>query len=169
MRDLYTSVRTLLACIFLTAAPCAKGDPATITFEHAGNASIDIFSLSETGALDVNPNVEAVTPSCTPAGNIPFPYSSAVTYRIGCEAGDTLNQSPFVSAGGVLTGELFFSPEVQAQIILMNPAASTAEPVESSTLWLPLGASSLIVLIAGRRVLRIRRRTPAPNLKQTSR
>jgi hypothetical protein len=41
----------------------------------------------------------------------------------------------------------------------MNPAASAAEPVESSTLWLPVGISSVIVLIAGRRVLRFRRRT----------
>jgi len=166
MRDLYTSVRMLFACVFLTAAPCAKGDPAAINFEHTGNASIDISSLSETGALDVNPNVEAAMPGCTPAGNIPLPFSSAVTYRIGCEAGETLNQNPFVSAGGVLTGELFFSPEVQAQLpdgelFLMNSATSAVEPVESSTLWLPVGASSLIVLIAGRRVLRIRRRTPA--------
>jgi hypothetical protein len=163
MRDLFTSVRTLLAGAILTAGPCVKGDPATINVEHTANASIDIFSLSETGAWDVNPNVDAAIPSCTPGGNIPVPFSSAVTYSTGCstccDAGDTLNQSPFVSAGGVLTGELFFSPEVQAQVILMNPAASAAEPVESSTLWLPVGISSVIVLIAGRRVLRFRRRT----------
>jgi hypothetical protein len=162
MRDLYTSVRALLVCVFIAGAPCVKGDPAAINFEHTGTASIDIVSLSETGALDVNPNFEAAVPSCTPAGNIPFLFNSAVTYSTGCESGDTLNQSPFVSTGGVLAGELFFSPEARAQLpdselILMNPAASSAEPVESSTIWLPLGASSVIVLIAGRRVLRFRR------------
>jgi hypothetical protein len=163
MRDILTPVRALFACVFLAAVPCVKGDPATINFEHTVNASLDIFSLSETSALDVNPNVEAAIPGCTPARNIPFPFSSAVTYRIGCEPGETLNQNPFVSSGGVLAG---LSPEVQAQLpdgelFLMNSAASTAQPLDSSTLWLPLGISSVIVLIAGRRVLRIRRRTSA--------
>jgi hypothetical protein len=166
MRDFLTPVRALFACVFLTVVPSVKADPATINFEHTGNASIDIFSLSETGALDVSPNVEAALPSCTPAGNFPFPFRPAVTYSIGCEAGDALNLSPLLSAGGVLAGALFLSPEAQAQLpdgelFLMNFAASTAQPLESSTLWLPVGISSVIVLIAGRRILRTRRRTSA--------
>ncbi|MGD0298523.1 MAG: hypothetical protein ABSE86_15570 [Bryobacteraceae bacterium] len=175
MRDFLTPVRVLLACVFFMAvAPSVNGDaltsygsdPQPATREFFGdvgpdNVWIDISSFSEIGASDVNTNSEA---GCTPAGNIPFPVRTAVTDSTGCEAGDgqTLNQSPFSATGGVLRADLFFSLEVQAQppngeSISMNPEAFSAQPQESSIMWLPVGVSTLIVLLAGMRVLRFRR------------
>lgn len=155
----------LAGLLLVTLLPHANADANTSSLYDAQSPPNDFLgdadvpttgaALSETGG------------ACIPVVNVPFPLSDSLagplpTNSTDCEAG-TFNQNASVSADGGLTGELFLFSVLalpqpsDGELMVLNPAASTAPPQGPFSPWPLAGVATAIVLIGGSSVLRFRR------------
>ena len=157
MTRLSVSLRLAFAgLLFVTFLPRASADANPGSLYDTQSPPTDLLAAAELHADGTA--FSEIGGSCTPLVYVPFPNST------DCEA--TSGQSASFSADGGLTGELLlFSVLVLPQpsdgeLMLVNPAASTAPPPEPFSPWPLAGVATAIVLIGGSSALRFRGADP---------
>jgi hypothetical protein len=154
--------RFLLAGLsFVAMLPRINADTSTGSQSYAQSPSSDFFGDIEVTATGLLLS-ETGVPACRLIGDIPFPFAFPLDSG-DCQPTDTFNVNATLAAGGEPEGPLFLLSLMalpkppDGSLLTVSPEASTALPEERSSGWLLISISTAIVLIAGTRVLRVRR------------
>ena len=151
-------LRLILAILFLFMfLPSADADASTSSVSDAQSAPNDFLLDFET--LRTDAVLSETSAACTPVVNALFSLAPGII-PTGCEAADTVNLNATSSADSGLTEAMFLLPVLmQTQPsdvgpLLVRPASSAPPSRAPNSLWVLLGVSTAIALIAVSGVLK---------------